>query len=262
MAVKVGNASISENGTIRGNAGDQTGKEVYIRNWYKRSEGWITLIPTDPAMLEPTAVAMERACANDDIGYDQTENRTLWNNVRDKGYDPAKTTKKVETDCAELAALCAQFALASTGKSAVVADSYTANLADNLVKTGYFRKLTEDKYTNQDDYLLRGMIQVTRKKGHAWVVLSNGEKASLNEFYDEDNLDIPESRPAEPDVPDYMTFEIASGTWNVRSGPGTKYKSVGKVRGGTKIEGVDTDGWIPVMFEGEVRWIGPSTVKK
>lgn len=256
MAVKVGNASISEKGTIRGDAGDQTGKEVYIRNWYKRSEGWVTLIPTDPAMLELTAVAMEHACANDDIGYDQTENRTLWNNVRDKGYDPAKTTKKTETDCAELAALCAQFALASTGKNAVVADSYTANLADNLVKTGYFRKLTEDKYTNQDDYLLRGMIQVTRKKGHAWVVLSNGEKASLKEFYDA------EPEQPMPDVPDYMTFEIASGTWNVRTGPGTKYESAGKLKGGTKVEGVDTDGWIPIIYKGEVRWIGPKAVKK
>lgn len=78
----------------------------------------------------------------------------------------------------------------------------------------------------------------------------------------DDSGDSGNDNAASPSVPDYMTFEIASGTWNVRSGPGTKYKSVGKVRGGTKIEGVDTDGWIPVMFEGDVRWIGPSAVKK
>ena len=262
MAVKIGHASISEKGTITGQAGDQNGKEVFTRNWYKHSKGWVTLIPTDPKMLEPIAVAMERACANDDIGYDQSENRTLWNNVKPYGYDPAKTTKKVETDCAELGAVCAQFALVQTGKDAVVADSYTANLADNLVKTGYFRKLIEDKYTDRDDYLLRGMIQVTRTKGHCWVILSNGDKASLNEFYDEENHDIPEAAPADPDVPDYMTFEIAKGTWNVRTGPGTKYESVGKVKGGTKVEGVDTDGWIPVIYKGEVRWIGPKAVKK
>lgn len=257
MAVKIGHASISEKGTITGQAGDQNGKEVFIRNWYKHSKGWVTLIPTDPAMLEHIAVAMERACENDNIGYDQTENRTLWNDVRDKGYDPAKTTKKVETDCAELAALCSQFALAQTGKGVVVADSYTANLADNLVKTGYFRKLTDDKYTNRDDYLLRGMIQVTRTKGHAWVILSNGDKASLKEFYDEPEA----SAPASPEVPDYKTFTVASGTWNVRTGPSTKYASVGRVKGGTKIEGVDTDGWIPVLYNGQVRWIGPSAVK-
>lgn len=262
MAVKVGNASISENGTIRGSAGDQNGREVYIRNWYLRKEEWYTLIPTDPNMLEYIALAMERACKNDDIGYDQNENRTLWNNVRDKGYDPAKTTKKVETDCAELAALCAQYALVMTGKTGVVvADSYTANLADNLVKTGYFKKLTADKYTNKDDYLLRGMIQVTRKKGHAWVVLSNGEKASLKEFYAEEPKPV-EPQPEAPAVPDYNTFTIADGTWNVRSGPGTKYDSVGRVKGGMKVEGVDTDGWVPIKFEEKVRWIGPSAVKR
>lgn len=64
------------------------------------------------------------------------------------------------------------------------------------------------------------------------------------------------------DVPDYNTFEIAKGTWNVRSGPGTKYASVGKVKGGTKVEGVDTDGWIPIMYGGEVRWLSPKAVKK
>lgn len=77
----------------------------------------------------------------------------------------------------------------------------------------------------------------------------------------DDDEDKPDT-PSEPDVPDYMTFEIASGTWNVRTGPGTKYESVGKLKGGTKAEGVDTDGWIPIIYKGEVRWIGPSTVKK
>lgn len=184
MAVKIGHASGDERGKISGGkAGDQTGKEVCTRSWYKHSKGWYTVIPTDPDMLEHIAVAAERACANPDIGYDQSGNRTLWNDVKPYGYDPAKTTKKVETDCAELGALCAQYALAQTGKNVVVADSYSANLANNLVKTGYFKKLTADKYTNRDDFLLRGAIQTTRTKGHVWIVLSNGKKASLAEFY-------------------------------------------------------------------------------
>ena len=184
MAVKIGHASGDERGKISGGkAGDQTGKEVCSRNWYKHSKGWYTAIPTDPEMLEYIATAAERAVANNDIGYDQSQNRTLWNNVKDKGYDPAKTTKAVETDCAELGALCAQYALEKTGKNVVVADSYSASLINNLVKTGYFKKLTADKYTNQDSYLLRGMIQATRTKGHVWIILSNGSKASLKEFY-------------------------------------------------------------------------------
>lgn len=193
MAVKIGHASGDERGKISGGkAGDQTGKEVCSRNWYKHSKGWYTAIPTDPEMLEYIATAAERAVANNNIGYDQSQNRTLWNDVKDKGYDPAKTTKAVETDCAELGALCAQYALEKTGKKVVVADSYSASLINNLVKTGYFKKLTADKYTNQDGYLLRGMIQATRTKGHVWIILSNGSKASLKEFYGNNVTTAPE----------------------------------------------------------------------
>ena len=44
MAVKIGHASIDENGRAQGGkAGDQTGKEVCTRNWYKHSKGWRVL---------------------------------------------------------------------------------------------------------------------------------------------------------------------------------------------------------------------------
>lgn len=37
MSVLIGHASISENGTINGKKGDQTGKEVCVRNFYSKS---------------------------------------------------------------------------------------------------------------------------------------------------------------------------------------------------------------------------------
>ena len=55
---------------------------------------------------------------------------------------------------------------------------------------------------------------------------------------------------------------VADGKWNVRSGPGTKYESLGTVKGGTVLEKMDDGGWVPVIFNGEVGWIGPSAVKK
>lgn len=177
MAVKIGHASISENGTIRGKAGDQNGKEVFTRNWYRHSKGWVTLRCKDPEMMGYIAEAMEKACANDDIGYDQSENQTLWNNVKSKGFDPSKTTKKVETDCARLVRVCCQYACEKVGNGKTIPDFYTASLASKLVKTGLFEKLTSDKYCKKDDYLQRGMIQVTKTKGHTIVILSNGDKA-------------------------------------------------------------------------------------
>lgn len=177
MAVRIGHASISEKGTIRGAAGDQNGKEVYTRNWYRHSKGWYTLRCKNTAMRCMIAEAMEKACANDDIGYDQIENQTLWNNVKSKGYDPSKTTKKVETDCARLVRVCVQYACEKVGNGKTIPDFYTATLANTLVKTGLFEKLTSDKYCKQDNFLLRGDIQVTRTKGHTWVILTNGDKA-------------------------------------------------------------------------------------
>ena len=180
MAVKIGHASISENGTIRGTAGDQTGKEVCTRTWYKHSKGWYTLRCKNTAMRCMIAEAMEKACANPDIGYDQLENGTLWDNVKGKGFDPSKTTKKVETDCARLVRVCCQYACEKVGNGKTIPDFYTATLASTLVKTGLFEKLTSDKYCKQDNFLMRGDIQVTRSKGHTWVCLTNGDKTGVS----------------------------------------------------------------------------------
>lgn len=177
MAVLIGNASLSENGTVRGKAGDQTGKEVTTRKWYRHSKGWYALECLVPGMEEYIAEAMEKACANPDIGYNQYENNTLWENVKPFGYDPSRTTKKVNTDCARLVRVCVQYACVKMGLDIIIPDFYTATMANVLVRTGLFRKLSDPKYTAQDLYLRRGWPMVTRTKGHAIVVLENGSKA-------------------------------------------------------------------------------------
>ncbi len=177
MAVLIGHASGSENGTIRGKAGDQTGREVYTRGWYKHSKGWVTLEFIDPMMAGYAAEAMEMACANPDIGYNQYENGTLWENVKTSGWNPSMTTKKVNTDCARLIRVCVQYAAAKCGMDIIIPDFYTATLVGVLMKTGLFKKHTDAKYNTQDKYLRRGMIQVTRTKGHTLMVLENGKGA-------------------------------------------------------------------------------------
>ena len=180
MAVKIGNASISENGSISGKAGDQTGREVYIKNWSRRSGGWVTLRCKNAAMREYIAEAMEKACANNDIGYDQYENKTLWNNIKDKGFDPSKTTKKVETDCARLVRVCVQYAAVKAGLNVEIPDFYTGNLVRKLLSTGLFEQMSASKYAKNSNLLERGMIQCTNGKGHTWVVLSNGSDVKSN----------------------------------------------------------------------------------
>ena len=171
MAVIIGSARIDENGKAHGGkAGDQTGKEVSTQNWYRHSKGWVVLRAKDPIKAAKIAQAMRAACANDNIGYDQYQNQTLWNAVKDKGYDPAKATVKCETDCARLVRVCCAYA------GIMARDFYTATEAAYLMDTGEFVKFTSSKYTSQDDYLGAGDILVTKTKGHTAVVLTNGSR--------------------------------------------------------------------------------------
>lgn len=82
MSVKIGHASIDENNKISGGAaGDQTGKEVCVRDWYNKS--WNCVIrPKDKEVAEKIAKAMEQACASNYIGYDQSQRTTLYTQAK------------------------------------------------------------------------------------------------------------------------------------------------------------------------------------
>ncbi len=171
MAVIIGSARIDERGKASGGkAGDQTGKEVSTQNWYKHSKGWVVLRAKDPNIAAKIAVAMRHACDNNNIGYDQYQNQTLWNAVKNKGYDPALADTPCETDCARLVRVCCAYA------GIMARDFYTATEAAYLMDTGEFVKFTSSKYTSQDDYLGAGDILVTKTKGHTAVVLTNGDR--------------------------------------------------------------------------------------
>ena len=169
MAVRIGSARSSYGNTA---PGDQNGgREVSIENYYVHSKGWVVLRAKDAAVREKIAVAMERACANNDIGYDQSTRLTLFNNIKPFGFDPARTTKKVNTDCSALVRVCVHYA-------GIEVDNFiTSNEVSKLMATGAFEKFTTDKYCKSSDYLKRGDILDTRTKGHTVVVLDNGPKA-------------------------------------------------------------------------------------
>lgn len=65
-----------------------------------------------------------------------------------------------------------------------------------------------------------------------------------------------------PPVQSVNLVTVAPGTWNVRTGPGSEFPSAGIAKGGAYLEKVDIDGWVPVLYNGEVRFIGPNAVKK
>lgn len=172
MSVKIGHASIDERGDFRdGKPGDQTGKEVCIRDWY--SAGWNKVIrPNKAKRAEKIAKAMEEACRNDNIGYSQSSRSTLYTEAKEKQWEISKITQKCNTDCSALVRVCVCAAGIEIG------DIYTGNEAAVLKNTGKFTILTDKKYTDEDRYLKRGDILL--KEGiHTAIVLTNGEKCKI-----------------------------------------------------------------------------------
>lgn len=233
MAVRIGHASIDENGKIKnGSAGDQTGKEVCIRNWYKPTKTWGFVLRCKKAdKRELIAKAMELACANNDIGYDQNQRDSLLTNVKAFGWDPGKTTKKVETDCSALVRVCIAYAY---GKD-LVGNIRTISMPSILTGTGEFEALTDAKYTDSSDYLMRGDVLVTPSSGHTVVVLDNGAKVSTAAST------APKSVRATEAAKSYLgslggTYKVTCNTLNVRHGAGASKPKMTTIDKGTKVK--------------------------
>lgn len=176
MAVRIGHASIDENGRASGGAaGDQTGKELCIRNWY--AKGWKVLLRAkDPAVRRKIAQACTDACNNENLGYDQSGRNTGLQEAKKVGWDFAKITKKAEFDCSSLASACVQAAGVDIwdGGNAPT----TSTLEYVLTATGAFETLRDSKYLTGTDYLLEGDI-LLKPGSHVVMVLDNGAKAVL-----------------------------------------------------------------------------------
>lgn len=99
--MKIVQASISENNSIVGNAGDQTGKEVHVGSWYNYP--WdIALRYRDSEIAVKAANAAIKLANSNLVGYDQTQRNTLYEALRRNSWDIDKYIKsgeKTETDC-------------------------------------------------------------------------------------------------------------------------------------------------------------------
>lgn len=171
MTVKIGHASIDENGkAIGGAAGDQTGKEVCTRTYYK-AEWDAILRPKTAEVAEKSAKFIEDACANDKIGYDQGQRNTLYANAAAVKFDASKIIVKCECDCSSLihVAVIAAGANVTYGSNGFT----TRTMADRLVASGNYEKLTDSKYLTSDKYLKRGDILV-KAGSHTVMVLEDG----------------------------------------------------------------------------------------
>lgn len=169
--IKIGQASRDERMRYSGGiAGDQDGKEVAIREWYNRPWNKV-LRPKNSAIAGRIAAAMEDACRNDNIGYDQYERTTLYDLCKRNGWNIKAVNKPCETDCSALVSVCVNAAGVK-----VSGDIYTGNEANALLRTGEFELLTAPKYLLSDEYLKRGDI-LLYEFHHTAIALQDGKKA-------------------------------------------------------------------------------------
>lgn len=169
MAIKIGHASIDEKGKISGGKiGDQTGKEIFIRNWY--SKPWnVYLECTDKKLADKAADYMEQICLDDNYGYDQGQRLTGYNSiVANKGKVKGG---KGEFDCSSLVASC--YKLAGLNISPALT---TRNMRSALLATGKFKAYTGAKYIKSDEYAKRGGIYL-KEGSHVVMALEDSKKS-------------------------------------------------------------------------------------
>ena len=169
MAVIIGSARHDEHGNCYsgGKAGDQTGQEVPTQKFYNHSKGWNVLRAKDNKVAEKLAEAMQIACGNKNIGYDQSERYGIIKHG-------INTKVKTECDCSSLVRACIIYA---SGKD--VGDFNTSNERPVILKSGLFEDVGSYK---KGDTLYNGDILVTRTKGHTVIVVS-GAKKSKGKYY-------------------------------------------------------------------------------
>ena len=163
---KIGHAVCDENGrSTNGKAGNQSGKELRVAEWYKREKGWTNVFRAKSAKTaEKIASAMKDACANKKIGYDQNQRTTLWLEAEKVGFVISKITKACETDCSALVAVC----LKSAGVD-ISRDIWTGNEAQAIRATKRFTEYKTPDYTDTDKNLRPGDILLGT--GHTAIVV-------------------------------------------------------------------------------------------
>lgn len=219
MAIRVGHASASEKGTVNGTKGDQTGGEVCTRAWYSKPWDFMAVHP-DESVRERHAQAVEAACANDNIGYGQSDRNTLNPLAKAVGYDLSKVGK-CNCDCSSLQNVAA----VASGSGATYGSNgwTTSTMKSALQKLGY-KIITDATYLTSSSYCVRGAVYV-KISSHTVCGLDNGanykktlEKAGVA-------TGVPSTPSASISPAGRPTYEVGRVyetlvELNVRTGPG------------------------------------------
>ena len=174
MAVRCAWASIDERGRASGGkAGDQTGNEVKVGNWYKFGQTAVYRWK-DRKKAEAFAKCAETLAKNPADGYDQGQRTTLNAALKKLKWKYKELKTPCECDCSSFTVACVN---CTVKKELLSPNLFTGNIGDALMKTGLFIKLSGARYCNSSDYLMVGDI-INAPYSHVIIALSNGTKAA------------------------------------------------------------------------------------
>lgn len=175
----ISNCGHDENGAYAGGkAGDQSGTEWYLREWYSKPWDCVIRYPSQRVRDTIAELATE-AAKNDLIGYDQNERLTFWEHLKASNYYPKDITEKCEADCSSGVAAIVKatgYILGIPALQNVSIDCYTGNLKDALWSAG-FEVLTDSMYTSSEEHLQNGDILLSI--GHHTCIEIKEEKVKM-----------------------------------------------------------------------------------
>lgn len=172
--VKISNSGSDEHGNYKGGAaGDNTGREWQIRDWYNRPWNCVLRHP-DPEVRACIADLATKAANNNKIGYDQYQRQTYWNELQKVNYDPSKITVACEADCSAgvIANIKAAGHILNRPELQNITCTYTGNMRPGLTAAG-FACLTDSKYLTSSAFLVAGDV-LLNDKHHTATAVTNG----------------------------------------------------------------------------------------
>ena len=173
----ISNCGKDENNKYHGGkAGDQTGKEYQLINWYSRPWKCVLRHP-NAAVQEELAKLGTAAAKNNLIGYDQYQRLTFYNALSAAGWDPAAVKVACEADCSSSTSaiiIAVGHRLGIAELQNVNKSNTTSIMRKDLIKAG-FELLTDKKYLTSDLYLLPGDI-LLNDGAHVAINVTKGAK--------------------------------------------------------------------------------------
>lgn len=175
----ISNCGKDENGRYTGGySGDQTGNEWHIIPWYNRPWNCVLRHPDEKVRKMIAEMARDSA-NNNNIGYDQWQRTTYFDQLEKNDYKPKNIKAKCEADCSSgVCSIVKSVGYRKGIKELKNVPITTTHYMRKEFKKAGFKVLTDRKYLKNDDYLLPGDI-LLNDGAHVATNLDTGSKVKV-----------------------------------------------------------------------------------